>query len=292
MARSSSAFGFEHRLERYTGRAPRHGWRARSGWASSWPVRTMIWSPVASPDPAPSVRLIAGAAGEVKAAGVVPATLPSSSSASRAVRRLRSSCTRSICLVRSGNSITDNNAFDVSDMRALSVGVCRPLPLWSLPHSAVRTSSSTMTATWCSTSPLPSRAAGARMVELFDRHPRLRTREDVVEAIHANDRHSLAVFQPMLTRLRLKVRLGRGRASSPALPRRVVGHRPDRGQHQPRPRPERLGVTATLVRDNAPVASVVHLPLTGETYTAVRGGGAFHDGAPSPPRARWRSTAP
>jgi len=33
-------------------------------------------------------------------------------------------------------------------------------------------------------------------------------------------------------------------------------------------------VTVTLVRDDEPVLTVVHLPLTGETYTAVRGGGA------------------
>jgi myo-inositol-1(or 4)-monophosphatase len=37
-------------------------------------------------------------------------------------------------------------------------------------------------------------------------------------------------------------------------------------------------VTATLVRDNVPVLTVVHLPLVDETYTAVRGGGAFRNG--------------
>lgn len=40
------------------------------------------------------------------------------------------------------------------------------------------------------------------------------------------------------------------------------------------------GVTATLVRDNAPVLTVVHLPLTGDTYTALRGGGAVLNGEP------------
>ncbi|MFJ9078270.1 inositol monophosphatase family protein [Streptomyces sp. NPDC102278] len=38
------------------------------------------------------------------------------------------------------------------------------------------------------------------------------------------------------------------------------------------------GVTATLVRDNAPVLTVVHLPLTGDTYTAVQGAGAHLNG--------------
>ncbi len=32
---------------------------------------------------------------------------------------------------------------------------------------------------------------------------------------------------------------------------------------------EDWAVTATLVRDNQPVLTVVHLPLTGDTYTAV-----------------------
>jgi myo-inositol-1(or 4)-monophosphatase len=37
------------------------------------------------------------------------------------------------------------------------------------------------------------------------------------------------------------------------------------------------GVTATLVRDNVSVLTAVHLPLIGNTYTAVRGGGAYLD---------------
>jgi myo-inositol-1(or 4)-monophosphatase len=39
-------------------------------------------------------------------------------------------------------------------------------------------------------------------------------------------------------------------------------------------------VTATLVRENQPVLAVVHLPLTGQTYTALAGGGAHLDGNP------------
>jgi myo-inositol-1(or 4)-monophosphatase len=37
-------------------------------------------------------------------------------------------------------------------------------------------------------------------------------------------------------------------------------------------------VTATLVRDDAAVLTVVHLPVTGDTYTAVAGEGAFLNG--------------
>ncbi|MFD0526175.1 inositol monophosphatase family protein [Kitasatospora arboriphila] len=39
-------------------------------------------------------------------------------------------------------------------------------------------------------------------------------------------------------------------------------------------------VTATLVRDNQPVLTAVHLPLTGQTYTALTGAGAHLDGRP------------
>lgn len=38
------------------------------------------------------------------------------------------------------------------------------------------------------------------------------------------------------------------------------------------------GVTATLVRDDEPVLTVVHLPALGQTYTALQGRGAFLNG--------------
>ncbi len=38
-------------------------------------------------------------------------------------------------------------------------------------------------------------------------------------------------------------------------------------------------VTATLVRDNVPVLTVIYLPLSNHLYTATLGGGAFLDGA-------------
>lgn len=37
-------------------------------------------------------------------------------------------------------------------------------------------------------------------------------------------------------------------------------------------------VTATLIRDNVPVLTVIHLPLSDETYTALRGCGAWLNG--------------
>ena len=38
------------------------------------------------------------------------------------------------------------------------------------------------------------------------------------------------------------------------------------------------GVTATLLRDNLPVLTAVHLPMAAETCTALRGGGAWLNG--------------
>jgi myo-inositol-1(or 4)-monophosphatase len=44
-------------------------------------------------------------------------------------------------------------------------------------------------------------------------------------------------------------------------------------------------VSIALVRDRRPVVAVIHSPLSGETYTAVAGGGAFRDGRPLTPSA-------
>lgn len=40
------------------------------------------------------------------------------------------------------------------------------------------------------------------------------------------------------------------------------------------------GITATLVRDNQAVLTAVHIPFSGETYTALRGEGAWLNGKP------------
>jgi myo-inositol-1(or 4)-monophosphatase len=124
-------------------------------------------------------------------------------------------------------------------------------------------------------------AAGARMVELFDTQPRYTTRDEVVAAIHANDVHSLAVFQPMLNRLRPNAGWVEDELESGALPAGEwwVTDPVEGNINHVHGMPD-WGVTATLVRDNSPVVTVVHLPLTGNTYTAVRGGGAFLDGKP------------
>ncbi|MER5637213.1 inositol monophosphatase family protein [Kitasatospora sp. NPDC002227] len=49
-------------------------------------------------------------------------------------------------------------------------------------------------------------------------------------------------------------------------------------------------VTATLLQDGEPVLAVIHAPLEGHTYTAVRGGGARLNGEPvTPPRRDLRA---
>ena len=50
-------------------------------------------------------------------------------------------------------------------------------------------------------------------------------------------------------------------------------------------------VTATLLRDGEAVLSVVHAPLLGQTYTAVRGAGARLNGRPIRPSERELDTA-
>ncbi|BAJ28262.1 MULTISPECIES: inositol monophosphatase family protein [Kitasatospora] len=50
-------------------------------------------------------------------------------------------------------------------------------------------------------------------------------------------------------------------------------------------------VTATLLRDGAPVLAVVHAPREGATHTAAAGGGARLNGRPCAPRARVLATA-
>ncbi|MFD7729900.1 inositol monophosphatase family protein [Kitasatospora phosalacinea] len=50
-------------------------------------------------------------------------------------------------------------------------------------------------------------------------------------------------------------------------------------------------VTATLLRDGAPVLAVVHAPLLGTTCTALAGGGARLDGRRCAPRPRTPATA-
>ncbi len=109
-------------------------------------------------------------------------------------------------------------------------------------------------------------------------------RDDVVEAIFANDEASLKSFQPALSVLRPEAGWVDDELASGTLPEGewwVTD--PVEGNINHIHGMTDWGVTATLIRDNVPVLTVIHLPLTNDTYTAVLGGGAFLDGKPIEP---------
>lgn len=130
-------------------------------------------------------------------------------------------------------------------------------------------------------------SAGNRMLERFPARPSFITRADVVKAIYANDDASLAVLRPRLTELRPTAGWVENELESGLLPERewwVVD--PVEGNINHAHGLTDWGVTATLVRDNVPVLTAVHLPLLHSTFTAVWGGGAFADGIRLVPSAK------
>ncbi len=132
-------------------------------------------------------------------------------------------------------------------------------------------------------------AAGERMLERFSTTPHFADREAVVAAIHANDDASLAVLKPRLTELRPNAGWVEDELEGGALPDGewwVTD--PVEGNINHVHGMTDWGVTATLVRDNVPVLSAVHVPLTANIYTAVRGGGAFLDGIRLRPSVKER----
>ncbi|MFF4895426.1 inositol monophosphatase family protein [Streptomyces sp. NPDC001068] len=125
------------------------------------------------------------------------------------------------------------------------------------------------------------RAAGAVLRERFGDVVRYQTREELMRALAANDDAALDVLRPRLARLRPGARLVEDELAGGALPSGewwVLDPAEGNVNHL-HALPE-WAVTATLVRDNQPVLTAVHLPLTGETYTALAGGGAHLDGRP------------
>ncbi|MGW0324715.1 inositol monophosphatase family protein [Nocardia sp. NPDC003183] len=125
------------------------------------------------------------------------------------------------------------------------------------------------------------RAAGSVLRERFGDVVRYETREELMRALAANDDAALDVLAPALRRLRPHARFVEDELAGGALPDGewwVVDPAEGNVNHL-HALPE-WAVTATLVRDNQPVLTAVHLPLTGETYTALAGGGAHLDGRP------------
>ncbi|MFJ8162383.1 inositol monophosphatase family protein [Streptomyces sp. NPDC096136] len=125
------------------------------------------------------------------------------------------------------------------------------------------------------------RTAGSALRERFGEAVRHDTREELMRALAANDDTALDILRPRLTGLRPTAGWVEDELDGGALPPGewwVVDPAEGNVNHL-HALPE-WAVTATLVRENQPVLTAVHLPLTGETYTALAGAGAHLDGRP------------
>ncbi|MFI5878861.1 inositol monophosphatase family protein [Streptomyces sp. NPDC051554] len=123
------------------------------------------------------------------------------------------------------------------------------------------------------------RTAGAALRDRFGDVVPYGTFEELMRALAANDDTVLDILRPRLTALRPDARWVEEELAGGALPAGewwVVDPAEGNVNHL-HGLPE-WAVTATLVRDNQPVLTVVHLPMTGETYTALAGDGAHLDG--------------
>ncbi|MFF2392200.1 inositol monophosphatase family protein [Nocardia sp. NPDC058114] len=125
------------------------------------------------------------------------------------------------------------------------------------------------------------RAAGSALRDRFGDIATYRSREELMGALAANDDTVTDLLRPRLEALRPGARWVAEELDGGALPEGewwVVD--PAEGNINHLHALPEWAVTATLVRDNRPVLTVVHLPLTGQTYTALTGAGAYLDGRP------------
>ncbi|MFH0176503.1 inositol monophosphatase family protein [Streptomyces cacaoi] len=119
------------------------------------------------------------------------------------------------------------------------------------------------------------KTAGRTLRDRYTPHARGVSLNEVVDEIHANDDAVLDMLREPLLRARPGSQWAEDELAGGALPPGewwVVD--PAEGNINHVHAMPDWAVTATLVRDNQPVLTVVHLPLTGDTYTAVAGGGA------------------
>ncbi len=122
-------------------------------------------------------------------------------------------------------------------------------------------------------------AAAAHLGERFTENARPGTRAGVIEAIHATNDAIVPLLEGPLLAARPGSRWVDDELEGGALP---LGEwwviDPAEGAVNHVHGMTEFAVTATLVRDNLPVLTVVRLPVAGTTYTAVAGKGAWQDG--------------
>ncbi len=130
-------------------------------------------------------------------------------------------------------------------------------------------------------------AGGKHMLQFFASRPDMVTRDEVVAAIHDNDARSLSVLRDRLMAIRPQAGWVEDELESGELPRGewwVID--PVEGNVNHAHGIPEWCITATLVRDGVPIVTAANLPLTGDTFTAARGYGAFADGVALRPSAK------
>ncbi|MFD9125560.1 3'(2'),5'-bisphosphate nucleotidase CysQ [Kitasatospora sp. NPDC059571] len=150
-----------------------------------------------------------------------------------------------------------------------------------MPETLRTTRTATTDADLLDRTAIAVRTAGSALRERFGEVVRYRSRDELMRALAVNDDTALDILRPRLTRLRPDAGWVEDELDGGALPPGewwVVDPAEGNVNHL-HALPE-WAVTATLVRENRPVLTAVHLPLTGETYTALTGAGAHLDGRP------------
>ncbi|MFI5758987.1 inositol monophosphatase family protein [Streptomyces sp. NPDC051569] len=123
------------------------------------------------------------------------------------------------------------------------------------------------------------RKAGALLRERFSPEAGLGDLDEIVTEIYANDAAVLGVLQaPLLAALPGSGWVEDELAGGALPPGEWWIVDPAEGNINHIHGMSEWAVTATLVRDNVPVLTVVHLPLTDDTYTALAGRGAYLNG--------------